>query len=101
MRFNFYILISLIIHTSILIFSPENIKKEKLKGEKITPIEIINNKSFNSSKGNTNINSTKKIPKNNQEKKKFKETKDLKLNVKNEKFTGDFKIKKKEIVEKF
>ena len=109
MRFKFYILISLIIHTCILIFSPVNIKKERLKGEKITPIEIINNKSFNSSKGNTNKNSTKKIPKKNQEKKKeiikkenkIKETKDLKLDVKNEKVTGDFKIKKKEIVENF
>ena len=109
MRLKFYILISLIIHIFILIFSPVNIKKERLKGEKITPIEIINNKSFNSSKGNTNRNSTKKIPKKNQEKKKeiikkekkIKETKDLKLNVKNEKVTGDFKIKKKEIIEKF
>jgi len=109
MRFKFYILISLIIHIFILIFSPVNIKKERLKGEKITPIEIINNKSFNSSKGNTNRNSTKKIPKKNQEKKKeiikkekkIKETKDLKLNVKNEKVNGDFKIKKKEIIEKF
>ena len=109
MRFNFYILISLIIHTSILIFSPENIKKEKLKGEKITPIEIINNKSFNSSKGNTNLNSTKNILKKNQEKKKevnkkekkIKESKDLKLKDKNEKITGDFQIKKKEIIENF
>ena len=109
MRFKFYILISLIFHIFILIFSPVNIKKERLKGEKITPIEIINNKSFNSSKGNTNKNSTKKIPKNIQEKKKeiikkekkIKETKDLKLKYKNKKVTGDFQINKKEIIEKF
>ena len=104
MRFKFYILISLIIHTSILIFSPENIKKERLKGEKITPIEIINNKSFNSSKGDTNRNSPKKIPKSNQSRKKgkkIKESKDLKLKDKNEKITGDFQIKKKEIIENF
>ena len=104
MRFKFYILISLIIHTIILIFSPVNTRKERLKGEKITPIEIINNKSFNSSKGNTNKNSTKRIPKNNQEKKKekkIKETKDLKLKDKNKKVTGDFQINKKEIIEKF
>ena len=109
MRFKFYILISLIIHTFILIFSPVNIKKERLKGEKITPIEIINNKSFNSSKGNTNQNSTKKIPKKNQEKKKeinkkekkFGESKDLKLKDENEKITGDFQIKKKETIKNF
>ena len=109
MKFKFYILISLIIHTIILIFLPVNIRKERLKGEKITPIEIINNKSFNSAKGNTNKNSTKKIPKKNQENKKeiikkdkkIKETNDLKLNDKNEKVKGDFQIKKKEIIEKF
>ena len=42
MRFNFYILISIIIHLIIIVL-PANIKKERLKGEKITPIEIINN----------------------------------------------------------
>ena len=109
MKFKFYILISLIIHTIILIFTPFNIRNERLKGEKITPIEIINNKSFNSSKGNTNKNSTKKIQKKNKEKKneiikkekKIKENNDSKLNDKNEKIKGDFQIKKKEIIEKF
>ena len=103
MRFQFYILISLIIHTIILIFSPINLKKERLKGEKITPIEIINNKYFNSSKGNTSINSIKKIPKMVQDykKEKIKENKDIKLEDNNEKVNKDFEIKKKEIIEKF
>jgi len=109
MRFKFYILISLIIHSIILIFAPANIKKERLKGEKITPIEIINNKSFNSSKGNTNKNSVRKVPKKIQDKKdeiikkdkKFQETKDIKLKDKNKKLTGDLPIEKKEIIEKF
>ena len=105
MRFKFYVLISLIIHTSILIFSPENIKKERLKGEKITPIEIINNKSFNSSKGNTNQNSTKKNQEKkkeiNKKEKKIKEFKDLKLKDENEKITGDFQIKKKKIIKDY
>ena len=109
MRFKFYILISFLIHAIILIFTPVNIKKERLKGEKITPIEIINNNYFNSSKGNTNRNSTKEIPKINQDDrneiikkdKKIKETNDLKLKDKNEKVNGDFQIKNKEIFEKF
>tara|TARA_B100000963_G_scaffold300543_1_gene272923 strand:+ start:85 stop:843 length:759 start_codon:yes stop_codon:yes gene_type:complete len=109
MRFKFYILISLLIHSIILIFAPVNIKKERLKGEKITPIEIINNESFNSSKGNTNKNSAKKVPKKIQDKKdeiikkvkKIQETKNIKLKDTNDKLTGDFPVKKKEIIEKF
>ena len=113
MRFKIYILISLIIHSIILIFAPVNNKKERLKGEKITPIEIINNESFSSSKGNTNRNSEqipkKQIPKKNQKTKKeiikkdkkIKETKDLKSMDENEKLKGDFQIKKKENIEKF
>ena len=108
MRFKFYILISLIIHSIILIFAPANIKKERLKGEKITPIEIINNKSFNSSKGNTNKNLKKEIPKKTskdkkkiiKKDKKYKETNDLKSKDKKEKVKGDFLINKKEIIEK-
>ena len=108
MRFKFYILISLIIHFIILIFAPANIKKERLKGEKIIPIEIINNKSFNSSKGNTNKNPANKGPKKINEKKeqiikkdkKIQENNDSKLNDKNYKVTRDFPIKK-EIIEKF
>ena len=72
MRFKFYIFISLIIHLITLIFSPINFQKERLKGEKIIPVEIINNKSLNSSKGNTNRNSTKKIPKKSQDIKRKK-----------------------------
>jgi len=108
MRFKFYILISLIIHTFILIFSPVKIKKERLKGDKITPIEIINNQSFNSSKGNTNKNSPENIQKKIQDIKenlikkdrKIDPKKDLKLNNKNETLKGDFQIKKEEIREK-
>ncbi len=107
MRFKFYILISLIIHSIILIFTPANIKKERLKGEKITPIEIINNKSSSSSKGNNNQNSIKKFPKRVQNKKnklikkdsKIIPAKDYKLENKNENLRGDFKIMKKEIIE--
>ncbi len=109
MRFKIYILISLIIHSIILIFAPVNNKKERLKGEKITPVEIINNESFSSSKGNTNKNAVKKISKNVQDKKdeiikkdrKIQETKDIILKDKNDKLTGGFPIKKKEIIEKF
>jgi len=46
MKLKLYIFISLIIHLSLLIFSIEFDDKERLKGEKIVPIEIINNKSF-------------------------------------------------------
>ena len=109
MKFKFYILISLLIHTFVLIFSPLDVKKERLKGKKIIPIEIINNKSFNSSKGNTIRNSIKKSPKKTQEKqreiikkdKEIKQTKDLKFIDKNEKVNGSFQINKKEINEKF
>ena len=109
MIFKFYIFISLIIHLIALFFTPINLQKERLKGEKITPIEIINNKSFNSSKGNTNKNSTKKIPKKSQDIKKkeirnyekIKKTNDIKLNNKNQKVRENSQIKKKEIIEKF
>ena len=108
MKFKFYILISLIIHSSILIFSPVNLKQERLKGDKLIPIEIINNKSFNSSKGNTNKNLKKEIPKKTskdkkkiiKKDKKYKETNDLKSKDKKEKVKGDFLINKKEIIEK-
>jgi len=43
MKLKLYIFISLIIHLSLLIFSVEFDNKERLKGEKIVPIEIINN----------------------------------------------------------
>ena len=60
MKLKLYIFISLIIHLSLLIFSVEFDNKERLKGEKIVPIEIINNKSFDYSKGNSNQNSLDK-----------------------------------------
>ena len=60
MKLKSYLLISLIIHLSFLFFSNEYQNKERLKGEKIVPIELINNKSFNSAKGNTNQNSLNK-----------------------------------------
>ena len=109
MRFKFYIFISLIIHLITLIFSPINFQKERLKGEKIIPIEIINNKSFNSSKGNTNKNSTKKVPERSQDikkeeirnDKKIKKNNDLKLNDKNEKVKGDSQINKEKTIKKF
>ena len=53
MKLKSYLLISLIIHLSFLFFSHEYQNKERLKGEKIVPIELINNKSFNSAKVNT------------------------------------------------
>ena len=108
MRFKLYILISIITHLLIFIFSPEFINKERLKGEKIAPIEIINNESFSSSKGNTNKNSPENIQKKIQDIKenvikknsKVAPKKDLKLNNKNEILKGDFEIKKEEIREK-
>ena len=109
MRFKIYILISLIIHIFILIFAPVNNKKERLKGEKISPVEIIYNESFSSSKGDTNKNVIKKVTKKiqetkdeiNKKDKKIQETKDIKLKDKNKKLTGDLPIEKKEIIEKF
>ena len=79
------------IHIIILIFAPNNNKKERLKGEKITPVEIINNESLSSSKGNTNKNVVKKVTKKiqdtkdekNKKEKKIQETKDIKLRQKN------------------
>ena len=43
MKLKLYLLISLIIHLSFLFFSPEYQNKERLKGKKIVPIELINN----------------------------------------------------------
>ena len=108
MRFKLYILISIITHLLIFIFSPKFIYKDRLKGEKIAPIEIIKNQSFSSLKGNTNKNSPENIQKNIQDIKKnvikknskVEPKKDLKLNNKNETFKGDFQIKKEEIREK-
>lgn len=108
MRFKFYVLISLIIHLIIITLANTNTRKERLKGEKITPIEIINNKSFNSSKGNTNKNSSKISPSNNAERKKkltkkdteIKNSKDLNLKNKNKNIKGDFQINKREINKK-
>ena len=103
MKFKVYLLISLIIHLLTIFFFPEFENKENLKGEKFIPIEIINNKAFNSSKGNANQNSTvsegtkikdkknKFIKKEN----KINQKKELKLNEKEEIIKGDLKIKKK------
>ena len=108
MRFNFYLLISLITHLIILSFSPFNLKKEILKGEKIIPIEIINNQSFNSSKGNTNKSSVQNIAQKNRDKKnelikrnsKIKIDKDLKLKDLDKIITGNIKVTRNEIKEK-
>ena len=108
MRFNFYLLISLITHLIILSFSPFNLKKEKLKGEKIIPIEIINNQSFNSSKGNTNKSSVQNIAQKSRDKKnelikrniKIKIDKDLKLKDLDKISKGNIKVKRNEIKEK-
>ena len=106
MRFKFYLFISLITHLNILIFSQVDTQKQRLKGEKITPIEIINNQSFNSSRGNTNKNSLKKLPKKIQDEKKKLINKENKIkDIKEQKFKdenvkGDFQIKKKEINDK-
>ena len=105
MKLKLYIFISLIIHLSLLIFSVEFDNKERLKGEKIVPIEIINNKSFNYSKGNSNQNSLEKnikkiINKNNESvktEKKYSSEEKIKSNYKKELFEGDFKINKKQI----
>mgnify|MGYP001253568368 CR=1 FL=1 len=108
MRLNFYLLISLITHLIILSFSPFNLKKEKLKGEKIVPIEIINNQSFNSSKGNTNKNSLQNIAQKSQDKKKelikrvrkIKTDKDINKNSSEDFKLNINKIKEKNILKK-
>ena len=108
MKLKLYLLISLIIHLLILFFSPEFQNKERLKGKKIVPIELINNKSFNSAKGNSNQNSLnkqqKKIKDKNNEmiktEKKSEANKKFKSNEKEEIFKGDFNIKNKEINKK-
>ena len=108
MRFNLYLLISLITHLLILNVSPFNLKKEKLKGEKIIPIEIINNQSFNSSKGNANKNSVKKVAQKSQDKKKelikrvskIKKDKDLKLEDINKNSRESVKLTRNKIKEK-
>mgnify|MGYP001165304365 FL=1 len=109
MRFKFYILISLIIHLIIIIFSPNDIKNERLKGEKIIPIEIIQNKSFYSSKGNTNKNSPQNMPQKSQYKKKdlikkvskkIQTKPDLNLKDINKNFKGNLQVKRSERKEK-
>ena len=104
MRLKFYIIISLIIHLIVSIFAPTNFKKERLKGEKITPIEIINNASFNSLRGNASKNSLKKIQNNKNTKvkkdNKLQKTKEFSVKDKSENNRGDFQINKKEANEK-
>ena len=108
MKLKSYLLISIIIHLSFLFFSPEYQNKERLKGEKIVPIELINNKSFNSSKGNSNQNSLKKqekkiIDKNNElinNEKKSEPNKELKSNNMEEIIKWNFNIKNKQIDKK-
>ncbi len=108
MKLKVYLLISLIIHLTFLFFSNEPQNKERLKGEKIVPIELINNKSFNSSKGNSNQNSSNKlekkiIDKNNDlrgSEKISKTNKSLKSNNIEEMIKGNFNIINKPIDKK-
>ena len=105
MKLKLYLLISLIIHLSFLFFSPEYQNKERLKGKKIVPIELLNNKSFNSVKGNSNQNSLykeeKKIIDKNDEliktEKKSEPNKALKSNDMKEIIKGDLNIENKQI----
>ena len=108
MKLKVYLLISLIIHLTFLFFLNETQNKERLKGEKIVPIELINNKSFNSSKGNSNQNSSNKlekkiIDKNNDlrgSEKISKTNKSLKSNNIEEMIKGNFNIINKPIDKK-
>ena len=107
-KFKLYIFMSLIIHLAFLIIPLEFKNKERLKGEKLVPIEIINNKLFNYSKGNSNQNSLNKqrsevADKNNElikTEKKFKIDKELNSNKKKELYKGDLKINQKQIDKK-
>ena len=107
MKLKLYILFSLIIHFSFLLFSPEFKNKEKLKGEKIVPIEIIDNDLFNSAKGNFNQKFlNKKIKKTLYKNNELIKTKNIskpnkELTSRDEEiFKGDFKINKKKINKK-
>jgi len=105
MKFKLYLFLSLIIHLLFLFFFPESNNKERLKGEKIVPIELLNNKSFNSTKGNSNQNSLntkekKIIDKNNKfikTQKKSTPDKSSKSNDMKKIIAGDFKINNKQI----
>ena len=96
------------IHLSFLIFYPKFENKERLKGKKIIPIELISNQSLNSAKGNSNLDSlntlSKKITdKNNKfinKKKDAHLNNELKSNDKEEIFKGNFQINKKQIKKK-
>ena len=108
MKFKLYLLISLIIHLSFLFFSPEFQNQETLKGKKIVPIELINNKSFNSAKGNSNQNSLNKKEKKIKDKntklikteKKSDANKEFKSNDMGKIIKGDFNINNKQINKK-
>ena len=108
MKLKIYLFISLIIHLSFLFFSPDYQNKERLKGKKIIPIELINNKSFNSAKGNSNQNNLNKqekktIDKNNKlikTKKKSEPNKVLKSHDMEEIIKGDLNTKIKQIDQK-
>ena len=108
MKLKIYLFISLIIHLSFLFFSPDYQNKERLKGKKIIPIELINNKSFNSAKGNSNQNNLNKqekktIDKNNKlikTKKKSEPNKVLKSPDMEEIIKGDLNTKIKQIDQK-
>ena len=108
MKLKSYLLISLIIHLSFLFFSPEFQNQETLKGKKIVPIELINNKSFNSAKGNSNQNSLNKKEKKIKDKntklikteKKSDANKEFKSNDMGKIIKGDFNINNKQINKK-
>ena len=106
MKLKFYLLISLTIHLSFLVFSPKSQNKERLKGEKIVPIELINNKSFNSSKGNSKQNTLNKnekeiIDKDNifiKRRMGSKSNKALEASDMEEIIKGDYYIKNKQLI---
>ena len=108
MKFKLYLFLSLIIHLLFLFFLPESTNKERLKGEKIVPIELLNNKSFNSVKGNSKQNALNKkekkiIDKNNKlikTQKKSNPDKSFKSNDMKKMIEGDFKINNKLIDKK-
>ena len=108
MKLKLYLFLSLIIHLLFLFFYPNFNNKERLKGEKIVPIELLNNKTFNSAKGNSiqNILNKKEkeiIDKNNnliKTKKNSKPNKSFESNDMNKIIEGDFKINNKRIDKK-
>ncbi len=95
MKFKYYLVLSIIIHIiSVFTINLSN-RKDELLGEKLAPIEILNNQSFQVKGGNFKENS-KKLKKNIKPNKKIKKEFEKKIEKKIEKNSTNTNSKEKD-----